>query len=76
VKKENDVQNRIMKETSQKSIQKADKNSKEVKERSRFVSDKEKAKTIKKIKEIKKVRKIASLSARKRISNKFRIIDI
>jgi hypothetical protein len=47
-----------------------------VKKRSRFVSDKEKVKIIKKIKKMKKVEKIMSLSSRKRISNKSRIIDI
>ncbi len=47
-----------------------------MKKRSRFVFDKEKVKTIKKIKKIKKVQKIASLSTRKKISNKSRIIDI
>jgi ribosome-binding protein aMBF1 (putative translation factor) len=76
VKKENDVQNRVMKEISQKNIQKADKHSKEMKKRSHFVFDKEKVKIIKKIKKIKKIEKIASLSARKKTSNKLRIIDI
>ncbi len=47
-----------------------------MKKRSRFVSDKEKVKIIKKIKKMKKVEKIMSLSSRKRISNKSRIIDI
>jgi hypothetical protein len=65
-----------MKEISQENIQKANKNSKKMKERSRFVFDKQKVKIIKKIKKIKKVEKIASLSTRKRISNKSRIIDI
>ncbi len=74
--KKNDVQNRVMKEISQENIQKANKNSKKMKERSRFVFDKQKVKIIKKIKKIKKVEKIASLSTRKRISNKSRIIDI
>ncbi len=47
-----------------------------MKKRSRFVFDKEKIKIIKKIKKIKKIEKIVSLSIRKRISNKLRIIDI
>ncbi len=76
MKKENDVRNRVMTEVSQEDIQKAKKNSEKVKERSRFASDKEKAKTIKKIKKIEEVEKIVSLSSRKRASNKFRIIDI
>jgi hypothetical protein len=61
--KENDVQNRVMKEISQKDIQKTNKDSKEMKKRSRFVFDKQKIKIIKKIKEIKKIEKIASLSS-------------
>jgi hypothetical protein len=65
-----------MTKISQKDIQKAEKNSKEVKERSRFIFDKKKVEIIKKIKKIKKIQNIASLSARKRISNKSRIIDI
>jgi hypothetical protein len=76
MKKENDVRNRVMTEVSQENIQKAKKDSEKVKERSRFVSDKKKAKVIKKIKKIKEVEKIASLQARKRVSNKSRIIDI
>ncbi len=76
MKKENDIQNRVMKEVSQENIQKINKNSKKIKKRSRFVFNKEKVKIIKKIKKIKKVQKIASLSTRKKISNKFRIIDI
>ncbi len=76
MKKENDVRDRVMTEVSQEDIQKAKKNSEKVKERSRFASDKEKAKIIKKIKKIKEVEKIVSLSSRKRVSNKFRIIDI
>jgi hypothetical protein len=76
MKKENDVRNRVMTEVSQEDIQKAKKNSKKVKERSRFVSDKKKTKVIKKIKKIKEIEKIVSLSARKKISNKSRIIDI
>jgi hypothetical protein len=46
------------------------------KKRSRFVLDKEKNKIIKMIKEMKADQEIASLSARKRVSNKSRIIDI
>jgi hypothetical protein len=65
-----------MTKISQKNIQKANKDSKEMKKRSRFVFDKEKIKIIKKIKEIKKIEKITSLLTRKRISNKSRIIDI
>ncbi len=76
MKKKNDVRNRVMTEVSQKNIQKAKKNSKKVKKHSRFFFDKEKAKIIKKIKKIKKIEKIVSLSIRKRISNKFWIIDI
>ncbi len=45
-------------------------------ERSRFVFDKEKDKITKMIKKVKKIQEIASLSARKRVSNKLRIIDI
>jgi hypothetical protein len=74
--KKNDVRNRVMIKISQEDIQKAKKNSKKMKERSRFVFDKEKVKVIKKIKKIEKIEKIVSLSIRKRISNKFRIIDI
>jgi hypothetical protein len=76
VKKENDLQNRIMKEVSQKNIQKTDKNAKKMKKRSRFVFDKKKIKIIKKIKKIKKIQKTVSLSTRKKVSNKSRIIDI
>ncbi len=76
VKKENDVRDRVMTKVSQENIQKAKKDSKKVKKRSRFVFDKEKAKVIKKIKKIKEVEKIVSLSIRKKISNKSRIIDI
>jgi hypothetical protein len=72
MKEENDVRDRVMKEISQKN----EKDLKNVEERSRFVFDKEKAKIVKKIKKIKKVEKIVSLSARKRVSNKSRIIDI
>jgi hypothetical protein len=54
-----------MTKISQEDIRKANKDSKEVKKRSRFVFDKEKVKIIKKIKKIKKVEKIASLSTRK-----------
>jgi uncharacterized membrane protein YhiD involved in acid resistance len=76
MKKENDVRNRVMTKISQENIQKAKKNSKKMKERSRFVFDKKKTKVIKKIKKIKEIKKIVSLSIRKRISNKSRIIDI
>jgi hypothetical protein len=76
MKKKNDVRNRVMTKVSQENIQKAKKNSKKVKERSRFVFDKEKIKVIKKIKKIKEIEKIVSLSIRKRVSNKSRIIDI
>jgi hypothetical protein len=58
-----------MKEAFQKKLEKK-------RERSRFVFDKEKDKIIKMIKKMKEIQKIASLSARKRISNKLRIIDI
>ncbi len=76
MKKENDVRDRVMTKASQKNIQKAKKDSKKMKERSRFVFDKEKIKVIKKIKKIKEVEKIISLLIRKKISNKSRIIDI
>jgi hypothetical protein len=76
MKKKNDIQNRVMTKISSKNIRKAEKNSKEVKKRSRFVCDKKKIKIMKKIKKIKKIEKIVSLSLRKRISNEFRIIDI
>ncbi len=76
MKKENDVRNRVMTEVSQENIQKTKKDSKKMKERSRFVFDKKKAKVIKKIKKIEEVEKIVSLQARKRASNKLRIIDI
>jgi hypothetical protein len=65
-----------MKEISQKNIQKADKNSKEMKKRSRFVFYKEKTEIIKKIKKIKEIEKIVSLSTRRKVSNNSRIIDI
>jgi hypothetical protein len=65
-----------MKEVFQKNMQKKENKFEKKKERSRFVFDKEKDKIIKMIKEVKVNQKIASLSARKRISNKFRIIDI
>jgi hypothetical protein len=76
MKKEDDVQNRVMKEIFQKDVQKREKKFEKKKERSRFVFDKEKDKIIKMIKKVKTNQKIASLSARKRVSNKFRIIDI
>ncbi len=72
MKEENDVRDRVIKEISQKN----EKYSKDVEERSRFAFDKEKVKIIKKIKEIKEVEKIASLTTRKKVSNKSRIIDI
>jgi coenzyme F420-reducing hydrogenase delta subunit len=75
MKKENDVRNRIMKEIFQKNVQKKKKLEKKRK-RSQFVFDKEKDKITKVIKKMKEVQEIASLSARKRISNKSRIIDI
>jgi flagellar motility protein MotE (MotC chaperone) len=65
-----------MKEIFQKDVQKKKKKLEKKRERSRFVLDKEKNKIIKMIKEMKADQEIASLSARKRISNKFRIIDI
>ncbi len=76
MKKKNDVRNRVTTKISQKNIQKAKKNSKKMKKRSRFVFNKKKIKAIKKIKKIEKIEKIVSLSIRKRISNKLRIIDI
>ncbi len=76
IKKENDVRNRVMTEISQENIQKTKKNSEKVKKRSRFVFDKKKVKIIKKNKKIKEVEKIVSLSIRKKVSNKFQIIDI
>ncbi len=76
MKKKNDVRNRVMTKISQEDIQKAKRNSKKIKKRSRFVFDKEKIKIIKKIKKIKEVEKIVSLQIRKRVSNKLRIIDI
>ncbi len=76
MKKENDVRNRVMKEVFQKNVQKREKKFEKKRERSRFVFDKEKDKIIKMIKKVKINQEIASLSARKRISNKFRIIDI
>jgi hypothetical protein len=50
--------------------------SKNVDERSRFAFDQKDIKIIKKIKKVKKVQKIISLLVRKRVFNKFRIIDI
>ncbi len=76
MKKENDVRNRVMKEIFQKNMQKREKKFEKKKERSRFVFDKEKNKIAKMIKKMKEVQEIASLSARKKISNKLRIIDI
>jgi hypothetical protein len=57
-------------------FQKNEKNSKNVEKRSSVVFDKEKVMIIKKIKEVKKMQKIVSLLARKRVFNKFRIINI
>ncbi len=57
-------------------MQKREKKFEKKRERSRFVFDKEKNKIIKMIKKVKEVQKITSLFARKRVSNKFRIIDI
>jgi hypothetical protein len=76
MKKKNDVRDRIMKEVFQKNVQKKKKKFEKKKKRSRFAFDKEKDKIIKMIKKMKEVQKIASLSARKRVSNKLRIIDI
>ncbi len=72
MKEKNDVRDRVMKEI----LQKNEKDSKNVEKRSRFVFDKEKIKIVKKIKKIKEIEKIVSLSTRKKISNKSRIIDI
>jgi mannitol-1-phosphate/altronate dehydrogenase len=74
--KKNDVRDRIMKEVFQKNVQKKKKQLEKKKKRSRFVFDKEKNKITKMIKKMKKIQEIASLSARKRVSNKLRIIDI
>jgi uncharacterized Zn finger protein (UPF0148 family) len=76
VKKENDVRDRVMKEASQEDVQERKKKLEKKRKRSRFVFEKEKDKIAKMIKEVKKIQEIASLSARKKISNKFRIIDI
>ncbi len=76
MKKKNDVRDRVMKETSQKDVQKREKKLEKKRERSRFVFDKNKDKIIKMIKKVKINQKIASLFARKRVSNKLRIIDI
>jgi uncharacterized Zn finger protein (UPF0148 family) len=76
MKKENDVRNRIMKEVSQKNVQEEEKKLEKKRERSRFAFDKEKDKIAKVIKEVKEIQKVASLSARKRVSNKSRIIDL
>ncbi len=65
-----------MKEVSQKNVQKKEKKFEKKKERSRFVFDKEKDKIAKVIKKMKEIQEIASLSARKRTSNKSRIIDL
>ncbi len=65
-----------MKEISQKDVQEKKKKLEKKRERSRFAFDKEKNKIIKMIKEVKADQEIASLFARKRASNKLRIIDI
>jgi hypothetical protein len=65
-----------MKEVFQKNVQKREKKFEKKRKRSRFVFDKEKDKIIKMIKKMKANQKIASLFARKRVSNKLRIIDI
>jgi hypothetical protein len=65
-----------MKEAFQKNVQERKKKFEKKKKRLRFVLDKEENKIIKMIKKVKANQKIASLSARKRVSNKFRIIDI
>jgi hypothetical protein len=59
-----------MTKVSQKNIQKAKKNSEKMKERSRFVFDKEKIKIIKKMKKIKEIKEIVTLLIQKKISNK------
>jgi predicted alpha/beta-fold hydrolase len=76
MKKKNDVRNRVMKKVFQKNVQKKKKKFEKKKKRSRFVFDKEKDKIAKMIKKMKEVQKVDSLSTRKRISNKSRIIDI
>ncbi len=76
MKKKNDVQDWVMTKVSQKNIQKAKKNSEKMKERSRFVFDKEKIKIIKKMKKIKEIKEIVTLLIQKKISNKSWIIDI
>jgi flagellar motility protein MotE (MotC chaperone) len=55
MKKENDVRDRIMKEISQKNVQKKKKKLEKKRERSRFVFDKEKDKITKVIKKMKEV---------------------
>ncbi len=76
VKEENDVRDRVMKEVFQKDVQEKEKKFEKKRKRSRFVFDKEKDKITKVIKEVKKVQEIVSLSARKKVSNKFRIMNI
>ncbi len=76
MKKKDDVRNRVMKKVFQKNVQKKKKKFEKERKRSRFVFDKEKDKIIKMIKEVKTNQKIASLFTRKKVSNKFRIIDI
>ncbi len=76
MKKKNDVRNRVMKEVSQKNVQKREKKLEKKRERSRFAFDKEKDKIARVIKKVKEVQEVASLFARKKVSNKSRIIDI
>jgi flagellar motility protein MotE (MotC chaperone) len=76
MKKEDDVRDQVMKEVFQKNVQEKEKKFEKKKERSRFAFDKRKDKIIKMIKKMKADQKITSLFARKRVSNKFRIIDI
>jgi hypothetical protein len=65
-----------MKEVFQKNVHEKKKKFEKKRKRSRFVFDKEKNKIAKVIKKMKEVQKVASLFARKRVSNKSRIIDI
>jgi hypothetical protein len=65
-----------MKEVFQKNVQKREKKFEKKKKRSRFAFDKIKNKIIKIIKKMKENQKMISLSARKKVSNKSRIIDI
>jgi uncharacterized Zn finger protein (UPF0148 family) len=65
-----------MKKVFQKNVQEREKKFEKKRERSRFAFDKEKDKIARVIKKVKEVQEVASLFARKRVSNKFRIIDI